>query len=241
VNEGQTVIQAVAWQVEGPVLRRPAAVAAPLPATDAAPRPASRGEQLGAVAVNVGAAAVLTSAVLGFMTIGSKISTDHHCTSAGCDEEGRRASANGSSYSIASTALAVTGLLGVGIGSYAMLRPEAGSRAHATPRDRSIGYAASAVGGAAIIASAIAGGVALSAKNELLDRCGTSGACNDPQGLDAAARGRTAATLATVSLGVGVVALGVASYSLLLRPRFAASSGVRVTLSPSTVACAVRF
>jgi hypothetical protein len=241
LNEGETAVQTIAWETEAPVVRQTSEVRHPVPPPIAAPRFARLDEQLGAVAVNVGGAAVIAGITLGFMTIGSKISVDRHCTSAGCDEEGRRASADGASYSIASTALAVTGLVSVGVGTYAMLRPDAASRARATPRARSIGYAAGVVGVAAIAASAIAGGVALSAKAELLDRCPASGPCGDPQGLDAAARGRTAAMMATVALGVGVVGMGVASYSLLLRPRFAARTGVRLTLSPSAVACSVHF
>jgi hypothetical protein len=97
------------------------------------------------------------------------------------------------------------------------------------------------VGAAAIIASAIAGGVTLSAKRDVLDRCGPDGPCADPQGLDAAARGRTAAMVASVALGVGVAGLGLASYSLLLRPSFAPSADVRVALSPSGVVCAATF
>jgi hypothetical protein len=241
VSEGETVVQTIAWSPATPVPQPTEQVRAPAAPPLAPPRPARLDERLGAVAVSAGAAALLGGAALGYMTIGSKISVEHHCAAAGCDEDGRRASADGSAYSAASTALTVTGLVGVGIGTYALLRPDAASRAQATARERSVGYIAGAVGAAALITSAIAGGLALSAKDELLDRCGDSGPCADPQGLDAAARGRTAATLASVALGVGVVGLGVATYSLLLRPRFAPGSSIRVTLAPSAVACAVRF
>jgi hypothetical protein len=241
VDEGETVVKTIAWQPEPSAPTPAAQLRAPVAEPPAPSGRARLDERLGAVAVTAGAAALIASAALGYMTIGSKISVDHHCTSAGCDEEGRQASAEGGSYSTASTALTITGLVGLGLGSYALLRPDPASRARATPKERSVGTIAGTVGAAALITSAIAGGVALSAKRELLDRCGDAGPCDDPQGLDAAARGRTAATLATVALGVGVVGLGVASYSLLLRPRFAPRTDVRVTLSPSAVACAVRF
>jgi hypothetical protein len=239
VHEGETIVKELVWSPEpaAPANQISAPVSAPL--TPSGPTPL--GERLGVVAVNFGAAAVIAGAVLGAMTIGSKISVDHHCVGAGCDEEGLRVSGEGASYSTASTALTITGLLGIGVGSYALLRPEALSRARATPRERSIGYTAGAVGAAAMVTSAIAAGLALSAKSELLNRCGASGRCDDAEGLDAASRGRTAATVATVALGVGIVGLGVASYSLLVRPRFAPRTDVRLTLSPSAIACAVRF
>jgi hypothetical protein len=198
-------------------------------------------QRRGAVAVTGGGAAVVAGAVLGFMAIGSKISVDHHCSNAGCDDEGRRVSTQGSSYANASTALTAIGLAGVGLGGYALIGPGATSVRTTTARQRSVGYVAGSVGAAAVVASAVAGGVALSAKRELLARCGDGGPCADPQGLDAAARGRAAATVATVALGVGITGLGLASYSLLLRPRFAPATDVRLTLSGPAVACTATF
>jgi hypothetical protein len=238
VNEGQTVIQVIAW-------RRGAdpATAAPRPLVSTSPLRAgdrTRG-RVGAIAVNAGGAAVIAGGLLGFMTWGRKISADHHCSATSCDDEGLRASAEGARYSTASTALTVAGLASLGIGSYLLLRPTAAPDRRASAGERKVGIIAGSVGAAALVASAIAGGVALSAKRELLYRCGDSGPCNDPAGLDAAARGQTASTIATVALGVGLAGLGVASYTLLLRPRFAPATDVRLTLSPSTIACTATF
>jgi hypothetical protein len=240
VDEGATVIETVTEPPEPSIDARadaaPTLVATPpVPSGDGRTR-----RRFGAVAVNVGGAALIAGAVLGFMTYGSKISVDHHCTATGCDDEGRRASAQGSSYATASTVLTVAGLAGVGMGGYALLGGPA-PRERSTARERTVGIIAGSVGVAALAASAIAGGAALAAKSVLLDRCGDSGPCADPQGLDAAARGRTAATVASVTLGVGVAGLGLASYALVLRPRFAPSADVRLTLSPSGIAWAARF
>jgi hypothetical protein len=241
VDEGATVVQAVTFSPE-PAIAPQAAPAAAI--TEAAAVPARDGQmrqRLGAVAVNAGGAAVIAGAVLGFMALGSKISVDHHCDTTGCDDEGKRASAQGSSYSTASTALTVGGIAALGIGGYALFGPGSTSARRTTARERSVGIIAGSVGAAAIVAGAIAGGVTLSAKRDLLDRCGDSGPCADPQALDAAARGRTSATVATVALGLGVASLGVASYSLLLRPRFAPSADVRLALSPTGIVCAATF
>jgi len=237
LDEGATVVQIA----EGPP-ERPIEVRADAPASMviAASAPSDGGrtrQRLGAVAVSAGGAAVIGGAVLGFMAFGSKISVDHHCAAAGCDDVGRRTSTQGSGYATASTVLTIAGLAGVGAGSYALFGPGAPSGRRMTIRERTVGTIAGAVGAAAILASAIAGGVALSAKRDLLDRCGDSGSCGDQQGLDAAARGRMAATIAGVAFGVGVAGLGVASYSLLLRPGFAPASDVRLTLSPAGLAC----
>jgi hypothetical protein len=240
LDEGETVVKVVEWRAEPAVqtATEKAAITSPSPAP---PADGVSRQRLGAVAVNVGGAAVIAGAVLGFMTLGEKISVEHHCRGATCDEAGLHASVRGASYSTASTALTVAGLASASIGSYLLLSPGAAADRRATDRERTVGIIAGSVGAAAVVASAIAGGVALSAKRALLDRCGDSGPCNDPQGLDAAARGRTATTFATIAIGVGVAGLGVASYSLLLRPRFAPATDVRLTLSPSTVACTATF
>jgi hypothetical protein len=197
--------------------------------------------RLGALAIDAGGAAVISSAVLGFMALGSKITVDHHCSGAVCDDLGRRASTQGSSYATASTALAIAGVAGLGVGSYALLGPGGASGRHPTARERTAGIIAGSLGGIAIVASAIAASVALSAKGELLDRCGDSGPCADPKGLDAAARGRTASTIAGAALGVGIAGLAGASYSLLWRPGFGAPADLRLTLSPAGVVCGATF
>jgi hypothetical protein len=240
VDEGETVVKVVEWRADPAaqtVTERAAIASPPL----APPANGVVRQRLGAVVVNVGGAALIAGGVLGFMTLGKKISVDHHCSDGTCDEAGLRASAEGASYSTAGTALTVAGLASMSIGSYLLLRPGAAADGRATARERKVGIIAGSVGAAAIVASAIAGGVALSAKRTLLDRCADGGPCNDPEGLDAAARGRTAATFATIALGLGVAGLGVASYSLVLRPRFAPDTDVRLTLSPSTVACTATF
>jgi hypothetical protein len=240
LNESETVVKVVEWRTDpaAQTVNEKVAIVLPSPAS---PADGVSRQRLGAVAVNVGGAAVIAGAVLGFMTLGEKISVDHHCRGATCDEAGLRASVQGASYSTASTVLTVGGLASMSIGSYLLLRPGAAADRRATARERKVGIIAGSVGAAAVVASAIAGGVALAAKRELIGRCGDSGPCNDPQGLDAAARGRTAATFGTIALGVGVAGLGVASYSLLLRPRFAPVTDVRLTLWPSTVACTATF
>jgi hypothetical protein len=240
VFEGETVVKVVEWRAD-PAAQTVTEKAAIVSPTLAPPADGVVRQRLGAVAVNVGGAAVIAGGVLGFMKLGKEISVDYHCRGSTCDEAGLRASADGASYSTASTALMVAGLASMSIGSYLLLRPGAAADRRATARERKVGLIAGSVGAAAVVASAIAGGVALSAKRVLLDRCGDSGACNDQHGLDAAARGRTAATIATIALGVGVAGLGVASYSLLLRPRFGPATDVRLTLSPSAVACTATF
>ena len=249
VAEGATVVQTVD---EGTTDAR-TAIGAREPSTDpraaptgasvvAASGPAGDGrirQRLGAVAVNAGGAALIAGAVFGFKTIGSKISVDHHCDATGCDDEGRRASAAGATYSTASTALTVAGLASLGVGSYLLLGSGAAPGDRATPRERTVGTIAGSVGAAALVAGAIAEGVALSAKRDL-EGC-LAGPCTDPEGLNASARNQTATTVATVALAVGVTGLAVASYSLLLRPRFAPTTNVHLTLSPSAITLATAF
>jgi hypothetical protein len=240
VDEGETVVKMVEWPAD-PAIRTAPEKAAIVSAPLATPADGATRRRLGAVAANVGGAAVIAGAVLGFMTLGEKISVDHHCSGGTCDDAGLHASSQGASYSTASTVITAAGLAALGVGGYALLGPRSGTAERPSARARYVGYIAGSVGVAALVTSAISANTVLSSKREVLDRCGDSGPCGDSQGLDAAARGRTAATVATVSLGVAVVGLGVASYSLLVRPRFASTNRVRVTLSPSAIACAATF
>jgi len=79
---------------------------------------------------------------------------------------------------------------------------------------RSIGFVAVATGGVAIATSMVFGAVALAAKSDLDGNCFPRTVCND-DGADAAARGRTSATIATVT-GVAGVALVLGGIALVV-------------------------
>jgi hypothetical protein len=241
VDEGASVVHVVVAS-PGP----PPVTTAPAPTSLLTALPAASGGGLfrrrsSAVAVTVGGAALIAGVVLRFMAYGSKISMNHHCTAAGCDDEGRRAAADDASYADASTALAISGIAAVGLGSYGLLGPGVAQPRPAPGLSRTVGTVAGSVGTLALVASAIAGGVALAAKRDLLDRCGDAGPCSDQRGLNAAATGRTAATVATVGLGVGVAGLGLWSYLLVLRPSFLPSLGLHLAVTPSGMAWVGRF
>ncbi len=125
LDEGETVVKIVEWHADPAIHAAPEKARNRIGAAGARPQTESRDSGVGAVAVNVGGAAVIAGAVLGFMTMGEK----DHGRSPLQRRDLRRsrasgASAEGASYSTASTALTVAGLAGVGMGSYALLRPK---------------------------------------------------------------------------------------------------------------------
>jgi hypothetical protein len=203
------------------------------------PRPKASA-QLGAVGIGAGGLGLAAGMVMGFMTLGRKIKVDDHCDANGCDAEGRRASEEGNALGIASTIATAAGLAAVGAGSYLVLRDGGPASAPNDASFRHVGYGAAVVGGIGLTASALTAAAALAAEGERQDHCDVAG-CRNPEGIDAASRGRTYSTVSTVAFGIGVGGLGVAAYSLLFRPLFAKAPDSQLSLSPSGVMCRTRF
>ena len=63
----------------------------------------------------------------------------------------------------------------------------------------------------------ITGAMALGAARTYKANCNAGGACRDSEGIDAAASGKTYATLSTVGFVVGAAGLGVGLYLVLSR------------------------
>jgi hypothetical protein len=154
VDEGETVVKMVEWPAD-PAIRTAPEKAAIVSAPLATPADGATRRRLGAVAANVGGAAVIAGAVLGFMTLGEKISVDHHCSGGTCDDAGLHASSQGASYSTASTVITAAGLAALGVGGYALLGPRSGTAERPSARARYVGYIAGSVGVAALVTSAI--------------------------------------------------------------------------------------
>jgi hypothetical protein len=77
------------------------------------------------------------------------------------------------------------------------------------------------VGGAGVVALGVGtvfGLQALSKRSDAEDRCGTTGTCSDPVGVEANDDAKLFANVANIGFGVGVVALGVATYLFLTAP-----------------------
>jgi hypothetical protein len=98
---------------------------------------------------------------------------------------------------------------------------------------RTLGFVGLGVGGAGVVASLALGAVALSSKHIVDSEC-KAGYCTQ-KGLDAADRGRTAATVSTVAFTVGVVAAAAGTYLVLTggEPRREAASPPPVTVGVS--------
>lgn len=91
---------------------------------------------------------------------------------------------------------------------------------------RTAGIVLIGVGGVGIVTSLITGAVALSAKHSVDDNCSDK-RCS-PEGLDAADRGSTAATVSTVAFTVGMLGAAVGTYLLVTgKPDAKADSAVR--------------
>jgi hypothetical protein len=106
--------------------------------------------------------------------------------------------------------------------------------------NRYVGLAALSVGAVGLLASGVGATMAVSAQRDLEERCSVQG-CSVQTAHDLDGRGHSAATISTIGFGVGVVGLGVASYSLLFRPIFGQSADVQVNVSPSEIAYSTRF
>lgn len=202
------------------------------------PPPSKTSAQLGAVALGAGGLGLVAGMVTGFMTLGRKVKVDHHCDANGCDAEGQTASEEGAALGTVSTIATASGLAGIGLGGYLLLR--GGVPATDDALGRRFGYGAALAGGLALATSAVTASAALSAERQRQDNCDATG-CRNPEGVDATSRGRAYSTVSTVAFGVGLAGLGVASYSLLFRPLFKKAPDSQLSLSPSGVTCTTKF
>lgn len=87
------------------------------------PSPSPRSPVLGYVVGGVGVAGFITGAVAGALVLQKKSVVGDHCDSSKlCDDEGYRASKAGKTLGIVTTAGLITGVIGVGTGTYLILR-----------------------------------------------------------------------------------------------------------------------
>ncbi len=94
--------------------------------------------------------------------------------------------------------------------------PESDRAPRAAP-DRTFGYLVTGAGAATLAVSGVTGWFALKQKQTMDDRCATVGGARrcDTEGLDAADRGKTFATLSTVTFVAGTVVTGLGVYLLV--------------------------
>jgi hypothetical protein len=90
------------------------------------PPPSHRSPVLGYVVGGVGVAGFITGAIAGVLVLQKKGVVDEHCPDKVCDDEGYDAAQSGKTLGIVTTVGLVTGLVGVGAGTYLIVR--AGSR-----------------------------------------------------------------------------------------------------------------
>lgn len=93
-----------------------------------------------------------------------------------------------------------------------------------------LGIAALALGGAAVIAGLVTGGLAWDRKGIVDDACNEADQCH-PEGIEAADEGRTFSTISTVTFIAGGV-LAAAGVVLIVT---APDSETQVTLSPAGI------
>jgi len=87
------------------------------------PSPTPRSPVLGYVVGGIGVAGFITGAVAGVLVLQKKGIVDEHCDSAKrCDDEGYEASKAGKTLGVITTAGFVTGVIGMGAGTYLILR-----------------------------------------------------------------------------------------------------------------------
>lgn len=80
---------------------------------------------------------------------------------------------------------------------------------------RTIGWIVGGVGAAGVVVGSITGAMALGAASTYKANCNAAGACRNSEGIDAAASGKTYATLSTVGFVVGAAGLGAGLYLVL--------------------------
>jgi hypothetical protein len=90
-----------------------------------------------------------------------------------------------------------------------------------------------AVGGGALVAGGVFGGLVLQKKGIVADHCENK-RC-DQEGLDAGTAGRRFSLASTIGVGVGVVGIGLGTYLWLRAPRVAGATSAAVELSPGHV------
>jgi hypothetical protein len=126
-----------ALEVEpGPVEASKASVPAPKGATsELSPPRERRSPVLGYVVGGIGVAGLVTGAVAGALVLQRKSVVDERCVNKLCDDEGLAAAESGKTFGIVTTVGFVTGVVGVGAGTYLILsagssgEPRAGSLA----------------------------------------------------------------------------------------------------------------
>jgi hypothetical protein len=111
--------------------------------------------------------------------------------------------------------------LTVGLVPVAREAEKSPSRASVSSWQSAVGWAAVGLGGVTLLAGSYFGYRAFTEWDDVTRRCDPA-RCTDPEAANAAARARTAATLANVLIPVGVVAAGVGAVLLLLSPSGAA-------------------
>lgn len=108
---------------------QPAGVAQPLAVRHggASAAAAARSPALGYVATGVGVAGLITGAVAGALVLSKKAVVDDHCNQAKeCDDEGLAASRSGKTLAVVTSVGLVTGVLGLGAGTYLILSAGSG-------------------------------------------------------------------------------------------------------------------
>jgi hypothetical protein len=128
--------------------------------------------------------------------------------------------------------------LGAGEASSSPSSSSASSSSAPEPQGPSRGpaYAAFGVGTVGIGVGAVAGLVAMNAASTVKDSC-PGGHCPTSDGLDAASRGRTMATVSTIGFGIGIAGAAIGTYLLLSTP----NATTTATISPTGVAIQGRF
>jgi hypothetical protein len=96
------------------------------------------------------------------------------------------------------------------------------------------------VGGVGVLVGAIAGGVALSAKNQLDDACSEGGTC-PPGEASTVSRFDTATTVSSVGFAVGLVASAAGAGILLLSPATKSAPTVALRIAPTHAAVLTSF
>jgi hypothetical protein len=139
LEEGKTTRVEIA---PGPLLRPPPAVspAAPLPPRAATVNPVSTApvaaplarpsqpvtlagdRTLGFALGGIGVAGLVMSGVAGAITLNAKSTNQEHCNNGTCDAEGKNAAATGRTYGALTTAGLVVGALGIGVGTYVLVK-----------------------------------------------------------------------------------------------------------------------
>lgn len=128
----ETRVELKAGEKKEVSLELPPATAKNLPQRDEKPeksQAAGKGEKtLGWVALGIGGAGFLTSAVTGVLVLGKKSTIDDNCNGNACNADGKSAADSAKTLALISTVGFAVGVVGVGSGTYLLLSADSNAR-----------------------------------------------------------------------------------------------------------------